>query len=92
MKKLFHKIYWTQANLTGDAAGENLCVCVRKTSMFGDEELHPILETPKLILTFIQTIDIGLKQMLMKNLILAEKSTTGILCVFKSFQYIYVFK
>ena len=22
MKKLFHKIYWNQANLTGDAAGE----------------------------------------------------------------------
>ena len=22
MKTLFHKIYWNQANLTGDAAGE----------------------------------------------------------------------
>ena len=22
MKKLFHKIYWNQSNLTGDAAGE----------------------------------------------------------------------
>ena len=53
---------------------------------------------PKLILTFIQTIDIGLKQSLMKKLkqnayyhkinILAEKSTNDILCVFKSFQYI----
>ena len=35
-------------------------VCVHKTSMFGNEELRPFLETPKLILTFIQTIDIGL--------------------------------
>ena len=45
----------------------NLCVCVRKTSMFGNEALRPFLETPKLILTFIQTIDIGWKQRLIKN-------------------------
>ena len=36
--------------------------------MFGNEELHPLLETPKLILIFIQIIDIGLKQILMKKL------------------------
>ena len=55
---------------------------------------------PKLNLTFIQTIDIGLKQRLMEKLkqnaynhkinILAEKSTNNILCVFKSFQYKYI--
>ena len=58
--------------------------CVCKTIVFGNEELCPFLETPKLILTFIQTIDIGLKQRLMKKLkqnalyhkinILAEKA------------------
>ena len=36
--------------------------------MFGNEELRPFLETPKLILTFIQTIDIGLKQTLIKKM------------------------
>ena len=55
-----------------------------KPPYFGNEELHPFLEIPKLILTFIQTIDIGLKQRLMKKLkhnaynnkinILAEKA------------------
>ena len=45
----------------------NLCVCVFKTTVFGNEELLPFLETPKLILTFIQTIDIGLKQRLMQS-------------------------
>ena len=55
---------------------------------------------PKLNLTFIQTIDIGLRQRLMKKLkqnayyhkinILAEKSTNNILWVFKSFQYMYI--
>ena len=45
----------------------NLRVCIRKTSMFGKVELRSLLETPKLILTFIQTIDIGLKQRLMKK-------------------------
>ena len=45
----------------------NLCVCVCKTAVFGNEELRPILETLKLILTFIQTIDIGLKQTLLKK-------------------------
>ena len=39
-----------------------------KTTAFGIEELRPFLETPKLILTFIQTIHIGLKQRLMKKL------------------------
>ena len=66
---------------------ENLCVCVCKTTVFGNEELRPFLETPKLILTFIQTTDIGLKQRLMKKLkqnahyrkinILAEKNTNN---------------
>ena len=49
------------------------------------------------MLTFIQTIDIGLKQRLMKKLkqnayyhkinILAAKSINDSLCVFKLFQY-----
>ena len=66
--------------------------------MFGNEELRPFLETPKLNLTFIQTINIGLKQRLMLkmkqnaychkiNTLAEKKSTGGILCVFKSFQY-----
>ena len=46
----------------------NLCVCVCKTTIFGTEEIHAFLEMPKLILTVIQTIDIGLKQRLMKKL------------------------
>ena len=45
----------------------NLCVCVCKTTVFGNEEFRPFLETPKLILTFIHTNDIGLKQRLMKK-------------------------
>ena len=45
----------------------NLCVCVYKTTVLGNEELRTFLETPKLILTFIQTIDIGLKQRLMEK-------------------------
>ena len=68
--------------------------------MFGNEELRPFLETPKLILTYIQIIDIGLKQRLMKmkqnaychkintGILAEKKSTSGCLCVFKSFQYI----
>ena len=62
----------------------NLCVCVCKTTVFGNEELRLFFETPKLILTFIQIIGIGLKQRLMKKLkqnaqyhkinILAEKT------------------
>ena len=46
---------------------ENLCVCLCKTAVFDNEESRLFFETPKLILTFIQTIDIGLKQNLMKN-------------------------
>ena len=43
-------------------------LCTKKTTtMFRNEELRPYLETPKLILTFIQTIDIALKQRLMKK-------------------------
>ena len=66
MKKVLHKIYWNLSNLTEDAAGETLRVC--KTTVVGNEELRRFPETPKLILTFIQTIDIGLKQRLMKKL------------------------
>ena len=40
---------------------------VYKTTVFGNEGLRPFLETPKLILTLMQTIDIGLKQKLMKK-------------------------
>ena len=32
-----------------------------KTTVVGNEELSPFLETPKLILAFIKTTDIGLK-------------------------------
>ena len=39
-----------------------------QTTIFGTEEMHAFLEMPKLILTVIQTIDIGLKQRLMKKL------------------------
>ena len=57
-------MYWNLSNFTGDAAGETYAfVC----AVFGNEELRPFLETPKLILTFFQTIDIGLKQRLMKK-------------------------
>ena len=68
------------------------CVCICKTTVFGNEELRPFLETPKLILTFIQTTDIGLKQRLMQKLkqnayyhkinILAEKKAQIILYAF----------
>ena len=51
MKKLFHKIYWNQANFTGVAAGE-IYVCLRKTNLLGNEELLPFLETPKLMSIF----------------------------------------
>ena len=47
---------------------ENLCVCVCSTTAFGNEELCRFPKTPKLILSSIQTIDIGLKQRLMKKL------------------------
>ena len=46
--------------------GKPTCLWLQNQhSMFGNEELRPFLETPKLILTFIQTTDIGLKQRLM---------------------------
>ena len=55
-----------------------------KTTVFGNEVLRLFLETPKLILTFIPSTDIGLKQRLVKKLkqnagyhkinILAEKA------------------
>ena len=45
----------------------NLCVCVCKISVLRNEELRPFIETQNLILTFIQTIDIGLGQRWMKN-------------------------
>ena len=61
MKKVLHRIYWNLVNLTGDAAQKNLYVCVCKTIVFGNEALCPFLEMPKLILTFIQTTDIGLR-------------------------------
>ena len=40
----------------------NLCKSVCKTSVLGNEELRPFIDTLKLILPFIQTIDIGLGQ------------------------------
>ena len=67
MKKEFHKIYWNLANLTGDAAGETYA-----STVFGNEELRPFHETPKLIFTFIQTIDICFKQRLMGEKIETE--------------------
>ena len=67
MKKVFRKLYWNLANLTGIAAGETYAFVFEKRPYFGNEELRPFLETPKLISTFIQTINIGLKQRLMKN-------------------------
>ena len=53
MKKLFHKIYWNKANLTGVSAYavaetyafvpvRPMCLCTQ-TSMFGNEELRPFL-------------------------------------------------
>ena len=47
--------------------GNPMRSCMQNT-VFGNEELHPFLEMPKQILTFIQTIDIGLKQRQMKKL------------------------
>ena len=67
MKKAFHKIYCNLANLTRDATGETYAFVYTKPPSFSYEELRPFLEAPKLILTLIQTIDIGLKQRLMKN-------------------------
>ena len=61
--------------------------------MFGNEEIHPFLEMPKLILTFIQTFKAKIYEKMKQKAychqanILAEKTTSGILCVFKSFQY-----
>ena len=40
----------------------NLCACVCKTSVLGNEELRPFIDMLKLFLTFIRTIDIGLGQ------------------------------
>ena len=59
MKKVFHKIYWNLANHTGDAA--------RETYAFAYAKPPSLVMKAKLILTFIKTIDIGLKQRLMKN-------------------------
>ena len=67
MKKVFHKIYWNLANLTGDAARKTYAFVYAKPSYLIMKILRPFLETQKLILTFIQTIDIGLKQRLMKK-------------------------
>ena len=72
---------------------ENLCVCIRKTSMFSNEQLRPFLETPKLILTHSNRwywFKANIDEHCHKIYIFAEKSTSGILCVFvfKSFQYI----
>ena len=58
MKKLFHKIYWNQANLTWKAAGETCASVYAKTGGFDNEELRPFI--------WLQPIDIGLKQRLMK--------------------------
>ena len=68
-----------------------------QTTVFNNEQLRPFLETPKLLLTFSQTIDIDLKQRLMKKLkhnayyhkinILAEKVQILFYAFFKSFQY-----
>ena len=112
MKQVFHKIYLNLAKLTGDESGKKLCVYVCKTTVFSNEELRPFLETTKLILSYIYTIDIGLKQRRMKKLkqyayyhkinSLVEKTTTtkkkkkkkktnNSLCVFKSFQHVYVY-
>ena len=45
---------------------KTLCVCICKATVFGNE-FTSFLETSKLTLTFIQIIDIGLKQRLMKK-------------------------
>ena len=57
MKKVFHKIYWNLANLIGDAAGETYAFVYAKLPYFGNDEFRPFLETLKLMLTFIQSID-----------------------------------
>ena len=61
--------------------------------MFGNEELRPFLETPKLILTYIQIIDIGLKQRLMKmkQNAYCHKINTGILAEKKAQVVVYAF-
>ena len=99
MKKIFHNMYWNLAILAGDAAGETYAFGHAKPPYLVMNELRAFLETPKLILNFIQTIDIGLKQRLMKKPkqkahyhkinILAEKSTNDILLFY--FISIYIF-
>ena len=53
IKKVFNKIYWNLANLTGDAAGKTMRLFMQNHRI-GNEELRHLLETTKLILTFIQ--------------------------------------
>ena len=45
MKKVFHKIYWNLANLTGDAAGETYAF------VYAKHEVTPLSRNPKLIFT-----------------------------------------
>ena len=69
MKKVLHKIYWNLSNLTGDAAGKIYAFVYAKPPYLVMKSCsQAFLEMPKLILIFIQTIDIGLKQRLMKKL------------------------
>ena len=54
-------------NLTGDVAGETYAFVYAKPAFVVMNSYATFSKTPKLILTFIQTIDIDLKQRLMKN-------------------------
>ena len=65
--KKTHKIYWNKVNRTGDAAREIYAFVYAKPACLVMKSYAP-LETPKLILNFIQTIDIHIKQRLVKKM------------------------
>ena len=50
MKKLFHKIYWNQANLTWKAAGETYASVYAKTSGLVMKSYAPLYDYKPLIL------------------------------------------
>ena len=66
MKKLFHKIYWNQANLTGDAAGETYAFVYAKPACLVMKS-YTLSRNANSDFDFHSNLDIGLKQRLMKK-------------------------
>ena len=62
MKKLSHKIYWNQAIRTWQAAGETYPFVYAKPACLLLKSYAPLSKRQRWFFTFIQTIDIGLRQ------------------------------